>query len=249
MVYLTAEDLSREAAERREHAEWLGSRERLGLFTYVELLLKNRPRLSEVLRHEDRLMEVLPNLLGISLLGFAVYSVIIWAVLNLGSAPSAGLPKFGLVSLALAYTIGLIASVGVCLPSFYFYALLAGVKASMVQLAAQAVRALAVTAILLLAIMPVYLALVVGLNIGGRPWAGSYYLSIRAGLVLPFLAGFFGVSAFYRGFADLAHTFPPQRRGTRGRFLKLMALAQSGLYAFVSPVMIYTLLNSFNRIF
>ncbi|HLG16855.1 MAG TPA: hypothetical protein VJH03_20480 [Blastocatellia bacterium] len=240
MNYLTVETAGREAAEPTEQSN---------LFDYVELLLKNRARLSEVLRRGDRLMEVLPNLLGIALVGFAAYAAIIWAVFNLGGAEAAGLPKFSLASLTLSYTAGLVASVGVCLPSFYFYALLAGVKASMVQIAAQAVRALAVTAILLLGIMPVYLAVVVGLHIGGDIWRPGYELSIRVGLVLPFLAGFFGVSAFYRGFADLAYTFPPHRRRTRGRFLRLMALAQSGLYAFVSPFMIHTLLKALDRIF
>ena len=47
---------------------------------------------------------------------------------------------------------------GVCLPSFYFYGLLAGVKLSMLQATAHAVKCLAVTAVVLVGALPIYVA-------------------------------------------------------------------------------------------
>ncbi|MFO0948613.1 MAG: hypothetical protein U1D30_22265 [Planctomycetota bacterium] len=44
------------------------------------------------------------------------------------------------IKLLLAYNFGLIAAVGVCLPSFYFYGLLAGVRMSMLEVAVLAMR-------------------------------------------------------------------------------------------------------------
>ena len=225
---------------------WRQDRGPISLLRYFELLLKNRAELSAVLRAGDRLGDALQKLLAISLIGFGVYAATIAAVLHL-SRVNGGLNRFGWISLLVSYTIGPIATLGVCLPSFYFYALLAGVQPSMLQVAVQSVRAITVTSVLLLGIMPLYLAVVVGLYIIGGPQDSAFIQSLTAGFLLPIFAGVYGVVTFYKGFVDLASTLPPQRRRTRARFLTRMALAQAGLYAFVMPVMIYTLLDSLSR--
>ena len=228
-------------------AEWKRGRGPISLLSYFELLLKNRAELSEVLRDDNRLPEALQKLLAIALIGFAAYASVIAAVLHL-SPPNAGLTRFGWTSLVVSYSVGPIATLGICLPSFYFYALLAGVQASTLQIAVQAVRAIAVTSVLLLGIVPLYLAAVVGLYIIGGPDNGAFILSLTTGFVLPVFAGFYGIASFYEGFVDLARTLPSQRRRTRARFLNRMAVTQTGLYAFVMPVMIYTLLDSLSRL-
>ena len=226
-------------------SDWNNSQKPITLMRYFELLLKNRSELSELLRDNARQPEALQKLLAISLIGFAVYATITGAVLHLGDT---NLTRFGWTSLLVSYTVGPIATLGICLPSFYFYALLAGVQASALQIAVQAVRAIAVTSVLLLGIMPVYLFVVVGLYIIKGPADDMFVLSLTSGFILPVFAGCYGVVTFYRGFVDLASTLPSQRRRTRARFLSGMAIAQSGLYAFVMPVMIYTLLDSLSRL-
>ncbi len=228
-------------------SDWKLERGPISLLSYFELLLKRRYELSEALRDNGRLPEALQKLLAISLIGFAAYASIIAMVLHL-SPPHSGLIRYGWISLTVSYTAGPIAALGVCLPSFYFYALLAGVQASTLQIAVQAVRAIAVTAVLLLGVMPIYLAVVVGFYIIGGPDSGAFTLSLVTGFVLPVFAGFYGIASFYEGFVDLARTLPPQRRRTRARFLNRMAVTQTGLYAFVMPVMIYTLLDSLSRV-
>ena len=222
----------------------------INLFGYIELLLKDRRRLGQLLLNERRSLEALPNLLGVAIVGFAVYGLIISIVFRLsGSADTELLKSANWFVVTLSYTFGLIGAVCVCLPSFYFYALLAGVRASMAQVAAQSVRALATTALLLLGIMPIYVVAVIGLYIGGDALRNEYALSLSAGFALPFIAGLFGVITFYRGFVDLSNTLPSQRHRKCGKFLRFMAVCQSGLYAVVAPAMIYTLLNSFGRFF
>ena len=75
-------------------------------------------------------------ILAIALVGFTIFGVTLTVILNLAATEAPWIPaaRWGgpsVVNLILAYDLGLIAATGVCLPSFYFYGLLAGVKTSM----------------------------------------------------------------------------------------------------------------------
>src|SRR5882724_5792261 len=224
--------------------------EGVSFFGYIELLLKDRRRLGDLLLDERRSLEALPKLLGVAIIGFAAYGLIISTVFRLsGTIDTEVLKSANWIAVTLSYALGLIGAVCVCLPSFYFYALLAGVRASMPQVAAQSVRALATTALLLLGIMPIYVVAIIGLYIGGSAWTDLYALLLSAGFALPFVAGLFGVITFYQGFVDLSNTLPSQRYRKCGKFLCFMAVCQSGLYSVVAPAMIYALLNSFGHFF
>ena len=95
-------------------------------------------------------------------------------------------------NLTLAYVLGLVAATGVCLPSFYFYGLLAGVKLSMLQSAAHAVKCLAVTAVVLVGGLPIYVAVSLGMIVFSAPDEWLRF-TITLGLALPFIAGLWGV--------------------------------------------------------
>jgi hypothetical protein len=60
-------------------------------------------------------------------------------------------------------------------------------------------------------------------------------------LLLPFIAGLFGVVALYEGFMSLADTIPAERRVARRCLLRRLVLAWSGCYTFVTPWVIYAL--------
>ena len=143
-------------------------------------------------------------------------------------------------SLTLAYVLGLVAATGVCLPSFYFYGLLAGVKLSMLQAAAHAVKCLAVTAVVLVGVLPIYVAVSLGMIVFSAP-AEWMRLTIGLGLALPFVAGLWGVRTLFVGFTDLADTLPSCRKADRACFLRRLTLAWSACYTTVTPVMIYWL--------
>jgi hypothetical protein len=139
-----------------------------------------------------------------------------------------------------AYTLGLVAATGICLPSFYFYGLLAGVKITMVQVTTHVLKGKATTAIMLLGLLPIYLAVVLGLIIF-RATPDALQVALGVGLVLPFLAGLWGVRSIYTGFMRLADTLPVKCRDRRACFLRRLTLAWAACYTVVSPVMIWTL--------
>src|SRR5262249_45969978 len=103
----------------------------------AELLLKDPARVDRLTRDESRLGELIPRFLALALITFSIYSLAMATVLHF--VPVAALPAViadhwndgGLratLAFGAAYTAGMIAASGICLPSFYFFGLLAGVK-------------------------------------------------------------------------------------------------------------------------
>ena len=216
----------------------------------VELILKDGARLDEILRDESRPAELIPRLLGIALAGFTLYGVAATVVLNAaGTAPpwvpAARWAHHTAVNLILAYDLGMIAAVGVCLPSFYFYGLLAGVRISMLQVTAQAVKCLATSAVALVGILPLYVALALGAIVFDAPPI-VLLGTINLGLLLPFIAGLWGVWSLYVSFTRLGDTIRPDRREARAGFLRRLTLAWAACYSVVTPVMIHALWRHFS---
>jgi hypothetical protein len=211
----------------------------------VELMLKDRRGLDALIRDESLAPDLIPRLLAVALAGFTVFGAAVTTVINLaGTQPSwvppARWPDGGWTSLTLAYVLGLVAATGVCLPSFYFYGLLAGVRLSMLQAAAHAVRCLAVNAVVLVGALPVYVAVALGAVVFSAP-VEIVHRAVVLGLLLPFVAGLWGVTVLYASFTDLADTLPACRHGRRACFLRRLTLAWSACYTAVTPVMIYWL--------
>ncbi|MEX2316342.1 MAG: hypothetical protein WD669_04260 [Pirellulales bacterium] len=144
------------------------------------------------------------------------------------------------IKLTAAYALGLVAATGVCLPSLYFYCLLAGVRLKMVDVVLHAVKAKAETAMALMGILPIYVAVAMGVIIfGGSETVLASILLL--GLILPFCAGLWGTASLYNGFSQVCDTMPPVEAAERECFLRRLVLAWSACYSAVMPVMIYTL--------
>jgi hypothetical protein len=215
----------------------------------AELLLKEPSQVDSLARDESRQLLLLPSLLAIGLVSFSLFALAL--VLTLGAAPVEALPEFlverwtvhrtgSALALWLAYALGFTLTTGVCLPSYYFYGLLAGVRVSWPQVTAQIMKGQASTAMMLMGIVPVYVTLALGGMVFGVPpplLRGVLY----ADLVLPFAAGLWGVRSIYLGFLGLSDTLPPQRRCQRECWLRRLTAACSACYTAVCPVMIYTL--------
>ena len=239
----------------------------------MELILKDRQRLHRLIRDPSLQPELIPRFLAISLIGFLFFGVAITLVLNSAevwpeltaidrwlSDPETSLISFhppdsqaaqtnrwfdgSAFKVIVAYSLGLIAATGVCLPSLYFYGLLSGVRMSMLDVTIHALKAKATAAVALVGILPIYAAVSMGVIIFG----GS--LEIRAsllqgtlllGLILPYLAGFWGTHSLCLGFTTLCDTMPPERRERRECFLRRLVLSWSVCYTVVTPVMIFTL--------
>jgi hypothetical protein len=214
-----------------------------------ELLLKQPLQVDAMTRENSRQPELIPRFLVIALASFSVFALAL--ILVLSCARDGALPAFlarhwtkgsagSALSLWLAYTLGLIGATGVCLPSFYFYSLLAGVRISVLQVTANVLKAKACTALMLLGVLPIYVAVVLGLFVfqAPLPWLRN---AVYLGLALPFLSGLWGVWALYRGFLGLADTLVPEWRCSRTCFLRRLTVAMAACYSVVTPLMIYTL--------
>jgi hypothetical protein len=216
----------------------------------VELLLKDPARLDALSRDERQAPALAPRFLAVALASYLLFTVA--AVIFLNVAPAEAYPKDWLpipaarwqdgtaLGLVIAYTVGLVAATGICLPSFYFFGLLAGVRMSMLQIVAQVLRGKAASAVMLVGILPIYVAVVLGLIIFGAP-VSTLEFWLYLGLALPFLAGLEGVRAIYNGVLGMAATMPPERRMRRECFLRRLTLSWAACYTAVSPVMIYRL--------
>jgi hypothetical protein len=229
----------------------INERSALGL---TELLLKNSRKVDSLARDETWQADLIPRFLGIAVTSFSVFSLALAIILSL--APTDYLPgllkdawqrspgRAG-VSLGLAYVVGLVATTGICLPSFYFYGLLSGVRITILQVTTHIMEGMAATSLMLIGLLPIYVAYVLGLIVFGAP-SSSLVPMIYAGLALPFIAGLWGLRTIYRGFMQLADTLSPERRCRRRCFLRRLTLACTACYSAVTPVMIYTLWNTFS---
>jgi hypothetical protein len=219
----------------------------------TEMLLKDPGRLDRLARDEGRQPLLIPSFLAVGLASFSLFALAL--VLTLVAAPAEARPGFlagpwaahpsaSAVALGLAYTLGFTLTTGVCLPSFYFYGLLAGVRVSWLQVTALVMKGQASTALMLMGILPVYLAATLGAVVFGAP-PDVLRAVLYAGLALPFAAGLWGVRSIYRGFLSLADTLPPSRLTQRECWLRRLTVACSACYTAVCPVMIYTLWGYF----
>jgi hypothetical protein len=122
----------------------------------------------------------------------------------------------------------------------YFYALLSGVRMTMLDVTAHALKAKATSAVALVGILPIYAAVGMGMVVFHAPTA-IVEQSLMLGLLLPFIAGVWGTYSLYVGFAGLCDTLPAQRRERRACFLRRLVWSWAACYSAIMPVMVYTL--------
>lgn len=240
-------------------------REQLGL---LELILKAPEQLDQLIRDPTRQAELLPRFLAISLIGFIFFGVAMSLVLSTSSVWPQLFPMEAFIAgreatplrfassgnashlthwlngdafrLMGAYTLGLVAATGICLPSLYFYSLLAGVRMTMMDVVLQALKSKAVGAVTLVGVLPIYAT--AGLAIAIFPMSEFWRNTLLVlGLILPFIAGTAGTYSLYRGLSGFADTMPTECRERRGCFLRRLVLSWAACYSAVSPVLIFTL--------
>ena len=242
--------------------------ERVGTLGVIELILKDRDRLHRMLRDHGLQPQLLNRFLAISLIGFLFFGVAMSVVLATTGVvteltpieswlnnPNASLFEFNAIgaanhltnlisqsnlALIAAYSIGLIAATGVCLPSLYFYGLLAGVRMSVLDVTLHSLKSKATAAVALVGILPVYAAIAMG-TVVFEVSQEFLQVTLWIGLILPFVAGLWGTHSLYRGIETLSDTLPAECRGERACFHRRLVLSWSAIYTAVTPVMIYTL--------
>jgi hypothetical protein len=221
----------------------------------VELLLKDPARVDQLNREPERQRELFPRFLLVAEASYLLFGVVILLIINL--APAAAYPHSLWLrmppahwgdgtapSLVLAYTLGLVLAACVCLPVFYFYSLLAGVRMTWLQITSVVGKGMAANAVMLLGILPVYVAAVLGEIVFAAPTAALQW-TLKLGLLLPFVAGLWGLRAIYLGVMDLAASLPPRWQCRRHCFLRRLVLSWAAVYTAVVPIMIYRLWEYF----
>lgn len=244
------------------------------LLQLFEMILKGPRGLERIVRRPDLQPQLIPKFLALACLSFTLFGVALAVVIaTSGVSPrltpmedviehDARLIQFqpagdasildrgsAALPIILAYVFGLIATTGVCLPSLYFYGLLSGVKLSMLDCVSHAMKAKANTAVALVGILPIYVAISMGALIF-RDQLPQVFLegALWLGFILPFLAGLWGTASLYRGFAGLADTLPPDRCERRGCFLRRLVASWGACYTAVAPVMIFTIWQSLQAV-
>ena len=244
----------------------------ISLSALVEMLLKDQPALDRVCRTADGQRELIPKLLAIGLAAYLLFGAVLAIAFQLvGAWPEPHSIANWLASeghapivfkqdavtwwsrwlngsapvLSCSFALGMIGAIGVCLPSFYFYGLLAGVRTTMLQVSAHALKGLAAGAVALVGLLPLYLAAVLGLAVFPSPQA-LIVPSCLAGFALPFIAGLWGSRSLYLGFVCLSDTMEAGRRAHRECFLRRLLLAWSVCYTTVAPLMVFSVWEWFS---
>lgn len=234
----------------------------------IELILKDPVQLDRLIRRPEQQAALLPRFLAISLICFTFFGVAmslifcatsVWPHLfsidsfiarqqpELLHFQDVGTQSFAApwtngnaYRLIAAYAIGLIAATGICLPSLYFYGLLAGVRMTMMDVVIQSLKSKAVAAITLVGILPIYAAFGLAIAIFPLPVPARDAI-LLLGLILPFIAGLSGTFSLYRGLSMLTDTMEQKRRIYRECFLQRLVLSWCAVYSAISPVLIFTL--------
>lgn len=266
-VEIIETDLDDDEATADESGEEDGS----SVLRLIELILKSPERLNRLVRRRDEQDSLIPRFVAISLTSFTLFALALAIVLSAsGVVPQltamdqfltdkgSGLPlirfqqtdsQFAFwrsgtpIHLIIAYGFGLIAATGVCLPSLYFYGLLSGVRLTMRDVVTHSLKAKATSAVALMGILPIYIALAMGVAV--FDWVPHIVetAALWLGLVLPFIAGIWGTASLYRAFAGLSDTIPDDRRDQRVCFLRRLVFSWAACYTAVSPLMIFTVLQ------
>jgi hypothetical protein len=223
----------------------------------AELLLKDPERVDQLNRDTALQVELFPRFLLIGEVGFLIFAGVMLLLLNV--APAAAYPDALLVplppaswsdgtawSLPLAYTLSILLAACVCLPSFYFYSLLAGADMSWLEIVSLIGKGTAANALMLLGILPIYVAAVLGMIVLDAP-AEPLQRMLALGLSLPFVTGLWGLWAIYQGVMNTVAVRPNEWRCRRRCFLRRLTLSWTAVYATVLPVMIYRLWDFFAR--
>jgi hypothetical protein len=210
-----------------------------------DLILRGQAHLTEILGNERALPAVLQKLLTLSLLGLGIHGLVVgFAAEVLGVGLFAGDRGHPVLWMPVSFVLAFVGALCVCLPSFYFYTQLSGLDASFRLVTAQALRAQATAAVLLLGVAPFYAAVILAATVGLVQRADMVILT---GTALPFVVGLFGLRALYKGFCDLALVLP-RTHARRGDFLRRMVLCWGCVYTAVAPVALYRLADALRQV-
>lgn len=223
-----------------------------GVLDLLNWMLTDRARYRDTLADEDLQTALLPRLLAIAIACLFAYGLVMWAVVastrtHLPFMTGSSTAHPWILSFPLAYSLGMIGAVGICLPSFYFFALQCGFQPSLRNIVIAISGGQALMSVFLIGILPVFAACLLGAErLGSMP--GTLAELATLGLLLPLVAGLVGAREVHEWFTGLAATLPADARARREGVVSFLGLWSTGLYVVVTPVLVYQLLVTFGRV-
>ena len=221
----------------------------------VDLLLRDRDRCDALCSDPDAAARLIPRFLGLSALGIAAWAVVQGLLLQhtaqelLPEALSGAPAWWSAGVLFLAYAGALMGAQVAGLPTFTFYGLLAGFQTHAWRIATESLRARATAAVVLMGLLPVYLAVGLGLvlffdqpSAAGEGW--QLLVLVAGGYTLPFVAGLAAPASLIRAFRGMARQAADAREGQRRPMPVLLALAWSAVFTAMAPLGVLRLLDA-----
>lgn len=219
-------------------------------FEFFEAMLHDGKEVDDMVCDDTRLVTTLQKLLAIAVFGLVAYGLVLGAMLQVSGVDSLWfIPVEGtpVLWVPLALTGGFLTAMAVCLPSFYFYTLLSGLDASFRLVTAQSLRVQARSSVLLLGVLPFYLAIGLTPFLGIEVMLTQLGFVLAIGLILPFLVGFGGLVSVYASFRRLIKRLP-LTHSRRGNFVLRMVACWAAVMASVAPVAVVRFATYFSTV-
>lgn len=204
----------------------------------LDLVLRRIDDPDAVLDDPRQAVALLGPLAGLSAAGLLAWALAQAALLS-GLPVTPGAPLLAVATpfeLTLAYfsagAAGLFGAQLAGLPTFYFYTLLAGIPTHAWRVSAESLRAQATAGLVLLSVVPVHLALGLGLRLLDEDGGAASTLA-ALGTALPFLTGLFAPLTLLRAMKRLGLRAAP---GGRKPLPTLLVLGWSAVFTAMAPL-------------
>ena len=213
----------------------------------LDLLLRDKESTDRLCADRDQAAALLPRLLAIGAASVAAWALVHGGLLLasqqaiLPAALADAPPWWTPIVLFVALEGGLLGAQLAGMPSFTFYALLAGIETHGWRIAVESMRARATAAIMLLGLLPVYLAVGLGLVLvfPDAAWEGRALHGLVLGVggtALPFIAGLAAPGSLLRAFHRMLSEGLPTGQTRRRPMPLLLVLAWSTLFTALAPL-------------
>ena len=210
-------------------------KETMGFF---DAMLRDDEVIDDMVCDTTNLTGTIQRLLAIATAGLLLYGLALGTILQMAqSMEILGFAVTGtpIIWMPLTLASAFLLAIAICLPSFYFYTQLAGLDASFRLITAQSLRVQARTSVILLGLLPFYVAWGLSPFLGIDFLAAELHLVLAAGLALPFLVGLAGLISIYRSFRRLVKRLPITHPRRSGVVLRLV-LCWGAVMICVAPV-------------
>ena len=213
---------------------------------FFEAMLRDDAQVDDWVQDEANLLGTIQKLLALGVAGLFIYGLAMGIVMELAK-PEVHILGTPVAWVPLALVGGFMGAIAICLPSFYFYTQLAGLDASFRLITAQSLRVQARASVILLGVLPFYIAWALAGFLGIEALRTDLEIVILIGFLVPFVVGNAGLLSIYRSFRRLVHSLPITHK-RRGNVVLRMVLCWGAVVLAIAPVAIYRLAEFLSQI-